>query len=658
MSLAAAPASDVRLAGLFRALAQAFRPPPQVTVSQWADAKRRLAPEASPYPGPWRTALVPYMREVMDCLSLSHPCEVVTLKKSAQVAGSEAGLNLLGYIVDVAPAPVLVLLPTFDEAKKYNKLKLGPAIEATPVLRAKVAEQKSRDDKGSTTLLKRFPGGFLVITGANSSAGLQMVSVRVIVEEEISEYPPDVDGRGDPVELAEKRNTAYRETGVKVFKNSTPGLKGACRVSEAYDASDRRRYLVPCPHCGAEQPLVFGQLKFNESEPHDARYACAECGVLIGPAEKRAMVGAGRWEAQAPGAGRQPGFHINQLYSPFVSWDQTAREWLAAKGDPVKEKVFTQQVLGEAYEAKGDAPDYLKLFARREEYPLGQVPPGVLFLTAAADVQHNRLEFAVWGWGRGKTRWLVDRGVLPGDTSDPDGEAWRALEEVRARRYASAWGRQFEVEAMAVDSGDGARTQAVYSWCRRRGPRVMAVKGMPGHLAPPLGTPQRVDVNFRGERIKGGALVWPIGVWMLKAELYAQLRKTIEGPADGVFPPGYVHLSADLDESWLQQLTAEYLVSEERRGFIRQVWVKPAGVANEALDVAVYAAAAAEHLGLSRLTTAQWEALAAERGAPDPAAQPELFAPALTPKPAAAPAIPQPSPPRGARGLRGRIEVN
>jgi phage terminase large subunit GpA-like protein len=626
---------------VFGSLALGLAPDPVLTVTAWAEEARYVAPESSPRPGRWSTALVPYLREVMDCLS---PCmeEVreVTFKKSAQVAGTEAGINLIGMIATRAPAPMLVVLPTVDEAKKYNDVKLQPAIDASPELRARVRDQRSRSERGSTTLHKKFPGGYCQITGANSSKGLQMIAVKIIIKEELSEWPFDVDGRGDPDALADKRATAFSKD-CKKFNCSTPGIKGMCRISAKYEASDQRRYYVPCPHCGHEQVLKWEGLRYAETWPHRAVYACEANGCVIEHHHKPAMLAAGRWIAGQPGEGRQPGFAINQLYSPFVDWDDTVAEWMKAKGDPIKEKVFTQQVLGEPWEAKGEAPDYLKLFARREDYPLGRLPPGAMIVTAGVDVQADRLEFAVWAWGLGKTSWLVDRGVIPGDTAGL--ETWAKLGPVLARQYEDWQGRLWPIEAAAIDSG--YNTHTVYEWVRHQGDRVFAVKGMPGHLAPALGTPSRQEVDWQGKRVRGGILLWPVGTWTLKSATYAGLRKTIEGPgSDGTFPAGYVHLPMALDEAYLQQLTAEYLVAHERGGLQVQEWVKPRDARNEALDCRVYAAAAAVHLGIDRLSPADWLTLAAERGAPPAPLQGDLaalWAPDLA---AAAEAPPAPPP--------------
>ncbi len=611
---------------LSKAFVDGITPPAPVTVSRWAADHRMVAAESgSPFPGKWSNDLVPYLPEVMDCLSLSHPAREVTFCKAAQIAGSEAGINAIGCAIDKTPAPIIVVLPTLDEGKKYVKVKLQPTIDETPALRAKVREQKSRDEDGSTTSFKKFRGGFVQVTGANSSRGLKMVSARLAILEEVTEFPFDVDNQGDPVDLTLKRLTAWagRE---KVFYNSTPGIKGMCRVTAKFEASDQRHYHVPCPHCGELQPLQWDRLKFTAEtaaavDPAKVWYACAANGCVIEHHHKAAMLAAGKWIAKFPNQGRQPGFHINQLYSPFVSWSDTVRAWLDAKDKPAKLKVFIQQVLGEAWEAKGDAPPWEQLKLRRENYRARTLPVGVLLVTMGVDVQKDRLEYGVWGWGVGETSWLIEKGVIEGDTTLP--ATWAELTPVIATTYPDAYGNQWRIDRVAVDSA--YNTKHVFQWCRRR-PRVIAVRGIDGANEPPIRLGQAQDIATSGKPIRRGMRPWLVGQWQIKADFYENLDKTIKGPqATGGFPPGYVHFGSEADDGILKQLTSEHLVTRTRNGFPVQMWVKGTE-RNEALDIRVYAYAAAAHMGMQRFTAAKWTELAAQRAVPQEAIQADLDA--------------------------------
>jgi len=635
---------------IFNAFAAGLRPPPVRSVAQWAEeAPRHVSAESGTrWPGPWSNAIAPYLVEIMECLSLSHPAREVTFKKSAQVAGSEAGINLVGNIIAENPAPVLIVLPTLDEAKKYVKLKLQPTIEATPVLRRAVRDQTSRDEDGSTTLFKKFKGGFIQITGANTSKGLQMITARVIVKEEISEWPYDVDGRGDPFELADRACKTY-EGREKKFNISTPGVvddKGqGCRVSERYEASDQRRYYVPCPHCNGYQVLSFDRLA--KEDPDKAVYSCRACGVDIEHHHKRAMLARDVWLKTYPGVdcppaivqeyeievhrarpsnGRQPGFAINVLYSPVESWSAVVARWIRAQGNPRLLKVFFQQDLGEPYEERNYSWDHEKLrdAAVGLDYGWQRVPPGALFITAAVDVQGNRLEYGVYAWGVGLTGWLIDKGIVEGDPVAA--KTWLELDKVLSRTYEDRHGKPWSIDAAGVDTG--FQTQAVYRYIRRHAAagKLYALDGRDGWKLPPLGTPRKQDVDFEGKKI-GAIMLWPVGTWDLKSEHYWALGEMLNGPdkATGRLAPGAIHYSDRCDPAFFKQLTAEFLKDMEvgSTGKTRKVWHKDRSTPNEALDIAVYARALAHHLA-DTLSAEQWTALAAERGAPPAEVQSDL----------------------------------
>ena len=233
------------------AWADGLRPDPTLTVSAWADRHRVLSPRGANEAGPWRTSRTPYLKEIMDHLSPSHPCQRVVFMKGAQTGGTEAGNNFLGYVIHHAPGPMLAVQPTVELAKRFSQQRVEPLIEASPMLRERVAPARSRDC-GNTVLSKTFPGGILVLTGANSAVGLRSMPARYLFLDEVDAYPPSADEEGDPVALAEARTRtfAWRR---KVFLVSTPTIKGTSRIEREYEASDQRRLLRrlpalrPCP---------------------------------------------------------------------------------------------------------------------------------------------------------------------------------------------------------------------------------------------------------------------------------------------------------------------------------------------------------------------------------------------------------------------------
>lgn len=579
------------------AFALAIRPDPERTSADWAEAERVLGNEEGPFPGPWRTERTPYIREPMEVASLSHPCSMLTLKFSAQTAKTQVLLNLLGQIATETPAPCLVVLPSIDEARAWNREKLQPMIDNSPRVRQAVLDVKSRDEASSTVMAKRFRGGNIELTGANSSKGLQMRTKRVVIYDEISEFPWDVDGRGDPVTMAAARYEFY--TGRhKDIAASTPAIAGACRITSRYEASSKGRFHVPCPHegCGHMQPLEISRLRWEPGRPETAAYHCAGCGAAILHRQKPAMMAAGRWVHERPELlASHAGYALNGLYSPAIDWATIARRHEASRDDPAKEKVYVQQTLGEAYEQRFDVVPHQVLWERRTPWAASRMPASVLFLEGATDVQGDRLEWAVYGFDRHMGQFWIDGGVLLGDPRQP--EVWREHDALLTRRWRDAWGREWPAESWGVDSG--YLTQMVYGYVRRhaaRGqPRVMALDGRAKWGEPPIGVAKKADVDWDGRKI-GSVLIWPVGTWDIKTEIADALRLTEQGPnANGAWPLGCMRFPDRLDLGFFEQLTAEVCnVRSSRAGYELREWIK-VRARNEQLDLAVYARALARH---------------------------------------------------------------
>lgn len=562
-----------------------LKPDPDYTVSQWADAHRMLSQKAASEPGRWRTSRTPYLREIMDCLSPSSPVEEVVFMAGAQVGKTETGQNWLGFIIHHAPGPVMMVQPTTDTAKRVSKQRIAPMVEESPVLRDRISDNRSRD--GTNAMLsKEFPGGVLIITGANSAVGLRSMPVRYLFLDEVDGFPQDVDGEGDPIRLAEKRTTTFSRR--KIYKCSTPTVKETSRIEREYLASDQRRFFVPCPDCGHMQWLKWGQIKWVDNKPETTAYACEECGILIPENKKSWMLERGEWRSTAPENGyRVAGFHLSSLYSPlgWKSWASIVREFLEAKGDASLLKTWVNTVLGESFEEEYSA----KLSAdglaeRREMYT--QSPDEVLVLTAGVDVQDNRLAISVWGWGEGEEAWVISHQEIYGDPSRP--ELWKQLDSVLTADYEHESGAKLKIDVAAIDSG-GHFTSEVYAFARERANRVIAVKGQSQKNKPVIGKPTKVDINFRGQVLKSGGQVYPVGSDTAKGTIYARMKNTEKGP-------GYIHFHGGLDDEYFAQLTSEKQVVRFVRGFATREWVKKARARNEALDCAVYAYAALQYL--------------------------------------------------------------
>lgn len=602
-------------------IARHIAPDQRLSLSEWADGHRKLSTKSSPEPGPWRTSRTPYLREIMDCLSTTSPVRKVVFMKGAQIGATEAGLNWIGYVIGHAPGPMMAVTPTVDMAKRFSRQRLQQMIDDCPQLRDLVAPSRERDS-GNTVLSKEFPGGILVIVGSNAPGPLRSMPVRYLFCDEVDGYPLSADKEGDPVNLAVVRTQNFGDSGRgKVFLVSTPTVKGISRIESEFEATDQRRFFVPCVHCGHMQVLKFPSLRWEAGRPDTVGYVCEACGGVMRNHHKASMLAGGEWRATAPAVPGVVGFHLSSLYSPVgqLSWRMVAEQWEASAVSIEQRQVFVNTKLGETWTDQGEGPDWEKIHAGRAEYRRGTVPAGVLVLTAGADVQKDRIEVSVWGWGRGLTSWLVDHLVIEGDPSTA--EAWEPVNALLARDWQHERGAPIKIERLAVDSGH--ETAAVYRWARKAGARVMVVKGAAGAKAgsAPVSVPSAIDGYRDRKRTLRGVRVYGVNTPILKTELYRWLW--LERGA-GVPPDGSVFIPHDVDVEWCRQLVAEQLVRwRDRRGYMRTEW-RAKRERNEALDCRVYARAATWVLGMDRWSEAQWQEREA-RVAVLPAAKPRAL---------------------------------
>lgn len=556
-------------------------PPPRLTVSEWAEQNRRLSSEAAAEPGPWRNARTPYLVGVMDAWN-DPEVEDIVFKKSAQVGYTECLNNIVGYVIEHDPGPMLVLQPSLDMAKTFTTDRFDPMVRDSPSLERKVAEEKSRD-KSNTTFHKTFPDGHMTVIGANSSAGLKSRPIRFLIGDEIDEYPLANKNSGDPVEKAKKRTTTFKGRRKRIF-GSTPTIEDSSRVDEMYKASDQRKYFVPCPHCGHKQVLIHANLVWDDGDPETARYLCEDCGALIDHFHKADMLAKGEWRATSEKGQRGvAGFWINELYSPFSSWEEYATNFLKAAKLPETLQTFVNESMGETWSEEGSKIE-AELFADKvEDYELA--PEQTLLILMTVDTQPDRLEWYVKAWGLDFEGWGLDHGIIEGDPDKHDqGDdeiptVWERLDDLRRKIYLTEDGRRVRIAATYIDAG-GANTDSVYRYAKsRKRERVNAIRGLPGKQ-PVLGTPTRKN--------KHRVTVQQFGVNTIKSKLFKRLQ--IKEPG-----PGYQHYNRSFDDEWFKQLTAEKRKTKKIRGFEVVEWVKRRD-RNEAWDLEVYQIGGLEHL--------------------------------------------------------------
>lgn len=560
------------------------KPRDLLTVSEWADRNRELR-SGTNAPGPWRTGLTPYLREIMDALSEHSSVRQVTFIKSSGVGGTEAMFNWIGYLMHhLGNKDLLCVMPTLELRDRSFNPRLSKMIDESPNLAGLVSTAaRNRANRGD--LLEYGARARIIKAGANSPDSLRSDHLPYVICDEVDAFPWDVGGEGDPMTLIENRQRTF--TRAKTYIVSTPTKEGQSRISQQYARSDMRRYWVPCPECGEFQPLEWGGkdapfgLKFRHAPRPDGQegpevvtaawYVCRHCAAIIEEASKTYMLAKGRWIAERPHIKHHRGYHINALYAPVglgLSWVKCAQKWLDSQGDSAELKAFFNTYLGEVFSEQGDSIENISLISRREIYPVA-LP--VSLRTAGVDVQKDRLEVSVVDWGNGEEGWLRDHIIIPGDTALP--EVWEELHDTLVDQ---------EIKAAAIDSGYNA--SQVYAFVARRR-WCFATKGVPG-----MGRPLIEDDKKRRQRLrvkrKRGVPVEPIGVDGGKGLLYARLKLTEPGQ-------NYLHFPQEpaFDDEYFAQLAAEKLVTSYRghRPLAEWVQTRPR---NEALDCLLLALAA------------------------------------------------------------------
>ena len=573
---------------LFSRIVKILEPPPVLKLSEWADENRRLSAEASSEHGRWNTDRAPYQREIMDSISDDSVHHVI-VKSSSQVGKTEIVLNTIGYIVDHEPSPMLVVQPTETAAEDFSKDRLASMIRDTPCIREKIKPSKSRDSE-NTILKKKFPGGILSIVGANSPVGLSAKPIRIVLFDEVDRYPASAGVDGDPVDLGEKRTNTFWNR--KIIKVSTPTIKGISRIDQEYEASSKGEWNLPCPYCGRYQPLVFKRLRFD-----DATMECMHCHEHFMEIEWKEQKG--KWIHEFPD-NKIRGFHLNELASPWKHWEEIIAAFKKAMkskketGSIEQLKAFINTSLGEVWEerAEGEQLEDEDLLSRREYYR-SDLQEGIVLVTAGVDVQDNRFEIEVVGWGKGYESWGIQYKVMKGDLTQD--ETWEKLEQYLDTEFYFDDGRSLLIAATCLDTG-GHFTDQAYKFIKkmeRKHKRIYGIKGQ-GGVGIPLVYKQTTNT-------KTGVRIFMLGVDQGKELIMARLKTRERGP-------GYCHFPKNeergYDSTYMKGINGEQRLIRFVKGKPRLEWVKKSGTRNEPLDLRNYATAAVDIL------TPNWDSLA------------------------------------------------
>jgi len=528
---------------------------------------------------------------MMDAI-LEPGVEDVTLMLASRLGKTTCIENVIGYFVDYDPAPMLLINETDKKARSFSKISLQPMINDNPHLTDKFAKERTRDSDNEI-LLKSFRGGHLVLGGANAPTSFSSYNMRIVMFDEIDRYPPSVGDEGDPIDLGRQRAENFLNR--KFIYTSTPTVKGVSRIEDLWLESDQRLYYVPCPSCGHMQILLFGGqsqfsrltngfLKFTHSGNtiKSVCYICSSCKAEIPEKYKMKMVRAGEWRKQRPEVRQHAGFWANRLYSPWTSWKRMAEEFIKAGKRPEKLRVWINTSAGETFiENINFAFADGSLMARRESYT--KIPNAVILLTVGIDVQDDRVEAIVYGYGKREECWFIERGIIMGSieskTTQKMLDEFIYRDRVYENGFIAKFGKIGGILAVGVDTGDHSKEVNAYVSERKR-QRFIAIKG--------ASRPQKDFVIYSRSKKLRNPLVF-VDTFQGKKMIYYRLH--IEKDEDGSFPPQYMQFNMSCDAEFFEQMVSEQLKIKKVDGHPRQVWSLPSGRRNEVLDCTDYALA-------------------------------------------------------------------
>lgn len=607
-------------------LSKAMLPPLDLLVSQWADSSRVLSKKHAKEHGDWNTDRVPHAREIMDCFSARSRVQRVAFMKGAQVAGTESGNNVVGYHISSAPAPMLFVSPTLIVTKRTSARIQAMVDDDPDGLGQLILPARQREAKNSQ-FEKHFPGGALYFATANSASNLRSTAAKILIFDEVDAYPNDVGGEGGVIDVAEARAFTFGD-GAKSFLISTPGVDQTSIIKREYLKGDQRLWMMPCPHCNRRIDFHWGQFAWDEGKPATVVYKCEHCQKpIIEGRHKSKMLARGRWIPKAlresPVAMKRMeagdwseleafneesvnrSYKLPGFYSPvgWLSWAKIIRLWEEAQGDPTKLKAVTNTHFGETWVEQGEAPAWEAVYGRRTgSYVQRQVPRGVVFLTAGADVGQDHVEISVWGWGKRRQRWLIEHIRIDGLKDDP--ETWEQVSAAVQRRYLHPTGAVLAIRRFLIDRN--YHPEVVDPWVESQDRTVVFALRGSDTLDIPVKRSSRKEKGKGGEWGQGQRFDYlTVGVSVLKLELYGCLNtKLVEGRD---YPPGWIWLPGDITTDWSKQLVSERLEYGKTKGGRRKgKWVTIGSARQEALDTAVYARAGAFLVGWDRWSDHDW----------------------------------------------------
>jgi phage terminase large subunit GpA-like protein len=555
--------------------------PSPMLPSEWADKYRILSREANSKGGKFTS--LPWQREPIDEL-INPEVQGVVMMWASQTSGkTEMVNNATGYFIQHRPRPILNIQYSIEMAQTWSKDRLAPMLRDTPILRGLVRDSKSRlDGEASTMLHKTFPGGRITIVGSNSAAGLASRPIGFVQGDEIDRWEASAGEEGDPWSLALVRTESFPDA--VWMMTSTPTIKGISRIEKEFEHTDKRMWFVPCVHCGHWFVIEWKDVRWPEGEPEEAHIECSQCHQSICDEQRIDMVLRGEWRPTAPFKGIR-GYHLNAIVALFKAkrgfknrLHQIASSFIKAKkGGAQTLKVWLNTTLAQTWEEEYDkAPAAELLYARREDYAIdGEIilPERCVVLAVGADVQADRIEGEISGWGAGEESWGIEHQVFKGNIAQ--WKIWNEFDEWIQSRFKHISGHELSPAIVAIDSAHNGKM--VYAFAQRCAPRaVVAVRGV-GISGMPWVTGSRTRSRLKLAKVNTA-----------KEIIYSRLKLIDHGP-------GYCHFPESYTLEWFQQLTCERMETRYKSG-IPERHFDAHGNRNEAIDMRVYAMAGIELL--------------------------------------------------------------
>lgn len=554
-----------------------FAPPPKITGSEWADKYLYLSEGAEP--GKYHSSRAAYQRGFLDAFT-DPAIHTVTIKSSVRIGKTVLLLAMIGYYSHYDPCSILYVLPTKEVYEDFSKEKLVGLFRDVPALKSLLKNNRGKESDNTIKSKRLKNGGIIRLVGMHSPASIVGISARVILLDEVDRYPESLENEGNPIPLVMRRAGQFWNR--KVVLVSTPTTEGNSKIEKSYEQSDKRKFFVPCPHCGEYQTLDFKKdgytyLKWNTDDYASAYMECKHCQGKIEDKHKQKMLLQGRWEATDldPRWKGHAGFYINALYSPWVTMEEMAKTFTEAKNaGPDDLRTWYNTMLGWVW--KGDEAGQVtasELYSRREPYS-SEVPLGVGVLTSGTDVQPDRLETTVIGHGKFNQTWVIDHKIFYGNTSDLNSECWKELDTYLDKDFKHESGKDIRIYSSFIDAGYNSDT--VHTFSKIRNHRlIFSCRG--SSVSNKEAVSPRPSVNN-----KQSDPTFYIGLKAVKDKIYRYLR--VIDPESAC----YIHFPEHtlIDEGYFKQLNSEYY------DYKTQLYKKKKGVLrNESLDTFVYAMA-------------------------------------------------------------------